>query len=163
MADLDWGPMNDFEPRDEVEEPHENLENNFEPLDEPIKDNVNQMSKNSNKEVEKGQNMDIRQPLPPQPQPIGIIYPPPEPPYPPRPPPTPPKPQPQNNQKQNSQKQRRPKGQGPKFRKWVKDLFKRPQKRKKLYFTKSDEEIKQELTMNQYKKLKYDKSKVMGN
>ncbi len=53
------------------------------------------------------------------------------------------------------------KSKGPFFAKWIRDIFKKKTwKPNKDRFTKTEDELKQELTEDQYKKLKYDKQKA---
>jgi len=69
--------------------------------------------------------------------------------------PTPPKPP-----KQGQRIPLGPSGKGPLFRKNIRDMFKRKNwKKRKPIFTKTIEELKDELTEDQYRKLKYDKHK----
>jgi len=164
--DIDEELENDFEPRDESEVIDEDLENNFEPRDEPSENQEQEKKEDITEENAKDQQFGREQPIQ-------------------KPDKTPPKEPPKNFDMWNpgdkekdrlppspprEPKQRRPKGgpripigpetKGPLLNKDIRDAFKKKNWRKiKKRFTKTDDEIKQELTTDQYRKLKHDKIK----
>ncbi|MFW9968680.1 MAG: hypothetical protein ACFFDF_00670 [Candidatus Odinarchaeota archaeon] len=154
--DIDKEEENNFEPHDEYEDIDEELENKFEPREEPLEDQEQEIEKDINEEYndeqsfgreeqqQKGDKPSIKDPSQPD-----------KPPKPPDPPKTPDPPK---------SARRTPLGpkpnKGPVLRKSIRDIFKKKNWRKpKKRFTKTNQEISQALTDDQYRKLKYDKHK----
>lgn len=142
----------DYEPLDENQETDEEMEEEFEPRDEP-QDKTPEVNENLiyNQPIKEEP---YQRPQPPQKQDNPSSKPPSEeiPIRKTSPPPT------TIIQNIDKRKQKRPRksGKGLTFNKNLKKLFQfKKGKKKKPFLTKTDEEIKQELNMDQYKKLKY--------